>query len=41
MSRTRDPLGANYRKLWTSSAISNIGDGVRMTALPRAAAEDR
>jgi len=29
-----DPLGPNYRKLWTASAISNIGDGVRMTALP-------
>lgn len=27
-------LGANYRKLWTASAISNLGDGVRLTALP-------
>jgi MFS family permease len=32
--RTGDPLGPNYRKLWTASAISNIGDGVRFTALP-------
>lgn len=30
----REPLGPNYRKLWTASAISNIGDGVRFTALP-------
>lgn len=29
-----EPLGANYRKLWTASAISNLGDGVRWTALP-------
>lgn len=29
-----DPLGPNYRKLWSASAISNIGDGVRVTALP-------
>lgn len=34
MSKARDPLGANYRKLWVSSAISNVGDGVRWTALP-------
>lgn len=32
--RSGDPLGPNYRKLWTASAISNIGDGVRFTALP-------
>jgi MFS family permease len=29
-----EPLGPNYRKLWTASAISNLGDGVRWTALP-------
>ena len=27
-------LGANYWKLWTSSVISNLGDGVTMIALP-------
>jgi MFS family permease len=27
-------LGSNYTKLWFASAISNIGDGVRWTALP-------
>jgi MFS family permease len=32
--RSGDPLGSNYRKLWTASAISNLGDGVRWTALP-------
>lgn len=34
MSTSRDSLGANYGKLWTASAISNLGDGVRWTALP-------
>ena len=34
----REPLGPNYRKLWTASAISNLGDGVRLTALPLMAA---
>jgi MFS family permease len=29
-----ESLGTNYRKLWTASAISNLGDGVRWTALP-------
>jgi len=33
------PLGPNYRKLWAASAISNLGDGVRLTALPLMAAE--
>lgn len=33
-----EPLGPNYRKLWTASAISNLGDGVRLTALPLMAA---
>ncbi|HUG49032.1 MAG TPA: MFS transporter, partial [Candidatus Limnocylindria bacterium] len=27
-------LGANYWKLWTSSAISNLADGVFFIALP-------
>ena len=27
-------LGPNYIKLWTASAISNLGDGVRWVALP-------
>ena len=27
-------LGANYWKLWTSSAVSNLGDGVAMVAYP-------
>ena len=34
----KEPLGPNYRKLWTASAISNLGDGVRLTALPLMAA---
>lgn len=34
-----EPLGPNYRKLWVASAISNLGDGVRLTALPLMAAE--
>ncbi|HEV3471667.1 MAG TPA: MFS transporter [Actinomycetota bacterium] len=35
----QEPLGHNYRKLWVASAISNLGDGVRLTALPLMAAE--
>lgn len=31
-------LGKEYRKLWAASAISNLGDGVRLTALPLLAA---
>ncbi|MDX1621617.1 MAG: MFS transporter, partial [Nitriliruptorales bacterium] len=31
-------LGPNYRKLWTASAISNLGDGIDSTALPLLAA---
>jgi len=27
-------LGANFYKLWAASAISNFGDGVRLTAIP-------
>lgn len=35
----QEPLGPNYRKLWVASAVSNLGDGVRLTALPLMAAE--
>ncbi len=28
------PLGSNYRKLWTASALSNLADGVFQVALP-------
>jgi MFS family permease len=31
-------LGVDYWKLWTASAVSNFGDGVRLTALPLLAA---
>lgn len=31
-------LGRNYDKLWLASAVSNLGDGVRLTALPLLAA---
>jgi MFS family permease len=31
-------LGTNYLKLWSASAISNLGDGVRLTAMPLLAA---
>ncbi|MEV0222610.1 MFS transporter [Streptomyces sp. NPDC050704] len=31
-------LGPDFRRLWLSSAMSNIGDGVRLTALPLLAA---
>ena len=37
-SSRRESLGPNYRKLWIASAISNLGDGVRLTALPLMAA---
>ena len=33
-----DPLGPNYRKLWVASTVSNLGDGVRLTAFPLMAA---
>lgn len=36
---TGEPLGHNYRKLWVASTISNLGDGVRLTALPLMASE--
>ena len=35
---SKAPLGPNFRKLWAASAISNLGDGVRWTALPLLAA---
>jgi MFS family permease len=31
-------LGSNFYKLWVASAISNFGDGVRLTAIPLLAA---
>ncbi|WBB58129.1 MFS transporter [Streptomyces sp. WMMC500] len=31
-------LGADFRRLWLSAAVSNLGDGVRLTALPLLAA---
>lgn len=34
----RARLGAGFRTLWSASAISNLGDGVRLTALPLLAA---
>ena len=33
-----DSLGAGYRKLWTASTISNLGDGVTLVAAPLLAA---
>lgn len=35
----RTPLGPGFRRLWWSSTISNIGDGVVLAALPLVAAE--
>ena len=35
---TDDRLGPDYVKLWFATAINNVGDGVRMTALPLLAA---
>jgi MFS family permease len=34
LSRVGAGLGANYWKLWTSSAVSNLADGVFLIALP-------
>ena len=31
-------MGADYRRLWTAAAVSNVGDGIRETALPLLAA---
>jgi MFS family permease len=30
----RTTLGSRYWKLWTATTISNVGDGVRLAALP-------
>jgi MFS family permease len=32
--KTRSPLGPRYRRLWTASVISNLGDGVAIIAFP-------
>jgi hypothetical protein len=32
--KPRVRLGANYWKLWSSSVVSNLGDGVAMIAYP-------
>jgi hypothetical protein len=32
-------IGTPYHKLWTASAVSTLGDGVGLTALPLLAAE--
>jgi MFS family permease len=37
-STTPSRLGVDYIKLWLATAVSNIGDGVRITALPLLAA---
>ena len=34
----REPLGADYRRLWRASAISNLGDGVFLVTFPLLAA---
>ena len=31
---TRRGLGSNYRKLWTASTVSNLGDGIDSAAIP-------
>ncbi|MDQ3877315.1 MAG: MFS transporter [Actinomycetota bacterium] len=36
--KARGRLGADYLKLWSATAVSNVGDGVRLTALPLLAA---
>ena len=33
-AKTRDKLGASYWKLWSATAISNLGDGVAAVAYP-------
>ena len=35
---SRRNLGADYRRLWMAAAVSNVGDGIRETALPLLAA---
>ncbi|MDQ3952155.1 MAG: MFS transporter [Actinomycetota bacterium] len=34
----RPPLGLDFARIWGAAAVSNVGDGVRMTALPLLAA---
>jgi MFS family permease len=34
----RGALGTDYRRLWVATAVSNVGDGIRETALPLLAA---
>jgi MFS family permease len=36
--RTRRPLGPGFRRLWSATAVSSLGDGVYFTALPLLAA---
>jgi MFS family permease len=36
--RSRTRLGAEFGKLWAAVAVSNLGDGVYVTALPLLAA---
>jgi MFS family permease len=38
-TRTRTRLGAGYYRLWSASALSNVGDGVFLVVLPLLAAE--
>jgi MFS family permease len=38
IDQTRPALGPNYRKLFSASVVSNIGDGIDATALPLLAA---
>ena len=33
-TRPKVRLGANYWRLWSSSVVSNMGDGVAMIACP-------
>ncbi|TYB55402.1 MFS transporter [Nonomuraea sp. PA05] len=37
-ARARTPLPADYWRLWSSSVASNLGDGMRLTAIPLLAA---
>jgi MFS family permease len=39
VTRTRTRLGAGYYRLWSASALSNVGDGVFLVVLPLLAAE--
>lgn len=36
--QARPPLGSDYKRLWLATAVSNIGDGIRIAALPLLAA---